>query len=85
MGVLPLQFKDGFTRDSLELDGTEKLDLRGQSEAIKPGQDLTLVIHRADGSRDELAVTCRLDTANEVQYYLNGGILNYVLQNLMAE
>jgi aconitate hydratase len=83
MGILPLQFMAGDDRKSLGIDGSETFDLVGQEEAIEPGQDLVLRINRADGSSQELVVTCRIDTANEVQYFLSGGILNYVLRNLM--
>ncbi len=84
MGVLPLQFKQGDDRKSLGLDGSETYDLIGQEEPLKPGQDITLRINRADGSSQEVVVTCRIDTANEVQYYLSGGILNYVLRSLVG-
>ena len=83
MGVLPLQFKPGDDRKSLGIDGSETFDLVGQDQAINPGQDMTLRINRADGSSQNLVVTCRIDTANEVQYFQSGGILNYVLRNLM--
>jgi aconitate hydratase len=83
MGVLPLQFKDGEDRKTLDLDGSETYDLIGQEAPLAPGQDLTLKINRADGSSQEVVVTCRIDTANEIQYYQSGGILNYVLRNLM--
>ena len=83
MGILPLQFKAGDDRKSLGIDGSETFDLVGQDGAIEPGQDIVLRINRADGSSQELVVTCRIDTANEVQYFLSGGILNYVLRNLM--
>ncbi|HKI51772.1 MAG TPA: aconitate hydratase AcnA [Geothermobacteraceae bacterium] len=84
MGVLPLQFKPGENQESLKLDGSETFDLQGQSQLIEPGQDLTLTVKRATGESFVLVVTCRIDTANEVAYYRNGGILNYVLQGLMA-
>jgi len=84
MGVLPLQFKAGETQESLKLDGSETFDLQGQDGLIEPGQDVTLTIKRASGESFALVVTCRIDTANEVAYYRNGGILNYVLQGLMA-
>jgi len=83
MGILPLQFKGGDTRSSLGLDGSETFDLHGQSEPLQPGQDIRLTIHRADGSSTDLTVASRIDTANEVQYFLSGGILNFVLRNLM--
>jgi len=84
MGVLPLQFKNGETRQSLGLNGTETFDLVGLSEGIKPGMDVTLRIHRADGSTAETALLCRIDTLDEVDYYLAGGILQFVLTNLRA-
>ena len=81
MGVLPLQFKDGTTRQSLGLAGTETIDVLGL-ERLAPRMDLTLVIHRADGRADEVPVLCRVDTADEVEYYRNGGILHYVLREM---
>ena len=83
MGILPLQFKAGDTRKTLGFDGSETIDLPEQAGAIDPGQDVRLLIHRADGSTDELIVTCRIDTADEVDYYRSGGILNYVLRGLV--
>jgi aconitate hydratase len=82
MGVLPLQFKDGQSRTSLKLDGTETFDVTGLEGGITPRMDVTVTIHRADGSAEEIQALCRIDTANEVDYYLNGGILHYVLRNL---
>ena len=81
MGVLPLQFKDGTTRQSLGLTGREVVDVLGL-EQLKPRMDLTLVIHREDGRVDEVPVLCRVDTADEVEYYRNGGILHYVLREM---
>ncbi len=83
MGVLPLQFTGGVNRKSLKLDGSEVIDLLGGGEKLRPGQTLTARIHRADGSREEVELLVRIDTANEISYYVNGGILNYVLQKLM--
>lgn len=82
MGILPLQFKAGETRQTLGLDGSETFDLVGQDAPIEPGQDVRLLIHDSNGKTRELTVTCRIDTADEVQYYLSGGILNYVLREL---
>ena len=84
MGILPLQFKDGADRKSLKLDGSETFDLTGLDGEIKPGMDLTLAIHRADGAVETVAVLCRIDTVDEVEYYRTGGILQYVL-NTLAE
>jgi aconitate hydratase len=83
MGVLPLQFKDTDDVQSLGIKGDEQFDLLGL-ERIRPQQDVTLVVHRADGSRLEVDLLCRIDTATEVDYYMNGGILPYVLRELMA-
>jgi aconitate hydratase len=83
MGILPLQFKAGDSRKTLGIDGSETFDLIGQETEIEPGQDIALRINRADGSSQEVVLTCRIDTANEVQYFQSGGILNYVLRNLM--
>jgi aconitate hydratase len=84
MGVLPCQFQDGTNAQTLKLDGTETFDLLGLSDNIKPRQDLTLVIHRANGSTENVPVTLRIDTPIEIEYYRHGGILPYVLGQLMA-
>jgi aconitate hydratase len=84
MGVLPCQFKEGTNAQTLRLDGTETFDLTGFSEGISPRQDLTLVIHRAGGERENVPVTLRLDTPVEVDYYKHGGILPYVLRELVS-
>ena len=81
MGVLPLQFLDGVTRQSLVLTGRETIDILGL-EDLRAGMDLRMVIHREDGRVDDLAVRCRVDTADEVEYYRNGGILHYVLREM---
>jgi aconitate hydratase len=83
MGVLPLQFKDGATRRTLGLKGDEIIDVAGFAAGIVPGMDLQLHIRRADGSRQAVTVTCRIDTLDEVEYYRHGGILPYVLRQLM--
>ncbi|MGE0881945.1 MAG: aconitate hydratase [Blastocatellales bacterium] len=85
MGVLPLQFKDGVNAQTLGLDGTETFDVVGLDGGIKPQQDVTLVIHRANGSKEEVPVRLRIDTAIEVDYYQHGGILPYVLRQLIAQ
>jgi aconitate hydratase len=85
MGVLPLQFKDGTNVQSLGLDGTETFDISGFEEGIRPQQDVTLVIHRAGGEDQELQVRARIDTPIEVDYYLHGGILPYVLRQLIRQ
>jgi aconitate hydratase len=83
MGVLPLQFHPGMDRKSLALDGTETFDITGLTGEIRPHMDVTLTIHRAGGKADEVKLVCRIDTLDEVEYYRNGGILQYVLRNMM--
>ncbi|MFK7840095.1 MAG: aconitate hydratase AcnA [Bdellovibrionales bacterium] len=82
MGVLPLQFKGSDNRNSLNLDGTQTFDVTGISDGLKPGQDVAMTIHYADGSTKDVMLLCRLDTMDEVDYYQNGGILHYVLRNM---
>jgi len=82
MGVLPLTFKDGVNRESLKLDGTETFDITGLGDGITPRMDLTLTVRRVDGSSEQVPVLCRIDTVDEVDYYLAGGILQFVLKNL---
>ena len=84
MGVLPLQFHEGSGVESLRLNGTEQFDVLGLSEELKAQQELTLRITRADGSSEEVPVCCRIDTDIEVEYYRHGGILSYVLRQLVA-
>jgi aconitate hydratase len=81
MGVLPLVFKDGETRHSLGITGAETIDLLG-IEALAPRMDVTMVIHRPDGTSHTTTLTCRVDPADEVEYYRNGGILHYVLRGM---
>ena len=83
MGVLPLQFKDGATRQSLGLTGEETFDIGGIAEGLAPRMDIACTIHRPDGSHEEISLLCRIDTADEVDYYRHGGILHYVLRQLM--
>ena len=85
MGVLPLQFKEGTTAQTLKLDGTETYDIVGLDANIKPQQDLTLKITRKDGSVENVAVRCRIDTPIEIDYYQHGGILPYVLRQLVVK
>jgi aconitase A len=86
MGVLPCQFKEGVNAASLELDGTEVFDLTGlESGAVKPRQDVALIIHRKNGETEEVPVTLRIDTPIELDYYQHGGILPFVLRQLIKE
>lgn len=84
MGVLPLQFVDGQTRQSLNLTGYEQLSIYGLSDDIQPHETLDVEVKRVDGSIDRFKVLCRIDTLNEVEYFKAGGILHYVLRNLIA-
>ena len=81
MGVLPLVFMNGQDRKSLNIKGDEQIDILGL-EDLKPRQTLDLVIRRADGTVDKAQVMSRIDTADEVEYYKNGGILHYVLRGM---
>jgi aconitate hydratase len=84
MGVLPCQFKEETNAATLRLDGTETFDLIGIESGIRPLQDVTLVIHRASGALEEVPVILRIDTPVEVDYYHHGGILPYVLRQILA-
>jgi aconitate hydratase len=81
MGVLPLVFKPGENRETLGLTGEETIDIQGL-EDLKPRMVLDLIIHRPDGTTTTTQVQCRVDTADEVEYYKNGGILHYVLRSM---
>ncbi|MEG3179291.1 aconitate hydratase AcnA [Sphingomonas sp. LT1P40] len=81
MGVIPLQFADGVTRQTLKLDGSETFTITGVAQ-IRPRQDVEVKLTRADGSVETFLTRCRIDTVNELEYFLNGGILQYVLRNL---
>ncbi|EHH68160.1 aconitate hydratase AcnA [Gluconobacter morbifer] len=83
MGVLPLTFEPGTTRKTLGLDGSEIIAIRGV-ETLTPRKTLIMSITRADGSRQDVPLLCRVDTEDEVQYYRNGGILPYVLRGMAA-
>lgn len=84
MGILPLEFKNGATRKTLNLNGSEVIDIVGLTDDIKPRMDLKAVIHRENGAKEEVMLLCRIDTLNEVEYYRNGGILQYVLRKMMS-
>ena len=81
MGVLPLQFLEGTTRKTLGLNGSERISIT-VNDSLKAGSLLAVTINREDGSEQKIEVLCRIDTANELEYYKNGGILQYVLRNL---
>jgi aconitate hydratase len=84
MGVLPCQFKEGTNAASLGLDGTESFDVIGLEYGVKPLKEIQLVIHRASGETEEVPVLLRIDTPIEIDYYQHGGILPYVLRQLLA-
>jgi aconitate hydratase len=84
MGVLPLCFKEGTTAATLNLNGTETFSILGLDENVKPRQDLSLEITRLNGEKQYIPVTCRIDTAIEVEYYRHGGILPFVLRQLIG-
>ncbi|MDB5679214.1 MAG: aconitate hydratase 1, partial [Sphingomonas bacterium] len=83
MGVLPLQFADGVTRQTLGLTGDETFTIRNVA-GLRPRQDVEVELTRADGSTETFVTRCRIDTVNELDYFLNGGILQYVLRKLAA-
>ncbi len=83
MGVLPLQFKDGFDRKKLNITGSELITVIDIKDGVKPREEVTCEIKYKDGTSKKIQVLCRIDTANEVEYYKNGGILQYVLRNML--
>jgi aconitate hydratase len=85
MGVLPLQFLEGTTPQSLGLDGSEIFSITGLSDSIQPGQQITLEIQGRNGQRKSLPVKLRIDTSIEIDYYKHGGILPFVLRQLLAK
>ncbi|HEY5079487.1 MAG TPA: aconitate hydratase AcnA [Opitutaceae bacterium] len=85
MGVLPLQFKEGTTAQSLGLDGSETYDVLGLGQGLKPQQDIMLHITRKNGETLDVPVRCRIDTPIEIDYYQHGGILPYVLRQILAK
>jgi aconitate hydratase A / 2-methylisocitrate dehydratase len=85
MGVLPLQFKEGVNAKTLQLDGSETYDVLGVGAGLKPQQELTLRIQRANRPQEQVPVICRIDTPIEIEYYQHGGILPYVLRQLLAQ
>jgi aconitate hydratase len=84
MGILPCQFAEGTSAQTLGLDGTETFDLLGVGDDLSPRQAARLVVHRKDGTMDEVPVTVRIDTPIEVEYYRHGGITQYVLRQLVS-
>ncbi|MBI4031307.1 MAG: aconitate hydratase, partial [Proteobacteria bacterium] len=84
MGVLPLVFKDGMMRQTLKLTGEETFDVSGLEAGIKPRMDVSVTITRKDGSKETIKALCRIDTQDEIGYFTNGGIMQYVLRSLSA-
>ncbi|MBT6118094.1 MAG: aconitate hydratase AcnA, partial [Rhodospirillaceae bacterium] len=84
MGVLPLQFPEGTNRETLSLDGSETVDIAGFAGGIEPGMTVECTIRRADGNSMSVNLICRIDTVDEVEYFRSGGILHYVLRNILA-
>jgi aconitate hydratase len=84
MGVLPLVFKDGMTRKDLKLTGEETISIIGIENGISPHMDVNLTLTRKNGSTETIKLMCRIDTLDEVEYYKNGGVLNYVLRSLAS-
>jgi aconitate hydratase len=85
MGVLPLQFPEGISAQSLELDGTETFDITGLNDESKPRSEVSLMIYRANRKTEQVKLLSRIDTGIEVDYYRHGGILPFVLRQLLAE
>src|SRR5215510_2168263 len=85
MGVLPLQFLEGTTAQSLGLDGSEKFSITGLCDSIKPGQQVTLEVESTSGEKRSVPVELRIDTPIEIDYYRHGGILPFVLRQLLSK
>jgi aconitate hydratase len=85
MGVLPLMFTGGDSRKSLNLTGAEKISITGIANGIQPGMNVGCSIEYPDGNKKEISLLCRIDTAEELEYFNNGGILQYVIRNLMQD
>jgi len=85
MGVLPLQFKEGMSAQSLGWDGSETFDIMGLTGELRPQQEITLRVHSKEGTPRDVQVLCRIDTPIEVEYYRHGGILPFVLRQLLAQ
>jgi aconitate hydratase len=84
MGILPLQFKEGMNRKKLNLIGSELITVKNIEKGIQPGEDVSIEIKYVDGMSKTIQVLCRIDTKNEVEYYKHGGILQYVLRNMLS-
>lgn len=85
MGVLPLQFKEGDSSETLKLTGEETFSIIGLEEMPKPGQEIILEVTRKDGKKEKMTLLSRLDTATDIAYYLHGGIMPYVLRQIVKQ
>ena len=83
MGILPLQFIDGQNRKKLNLDGSELISIKGIKEGLKPGDDVMVEFKYKNGDTKRIKMLCRIDTNNELEYFKHGGILQYVLRNMI--
>ena len=84
MGVLPLQFTNGDTRETLSLTGSEVIDIDGIADGVTPAKQMQATITYQDGSKKQISLLARIDTAGEAEYFRHGGILQYVLRQLAA-
>jgi len=82
MGILPLEFPPGVTRKTLGLTGEERIDVLSLN-TLQPGEDIAVIVTLADGSSQTLSCRCRIDTGNELTYFRHGGILQYVIRNML--
>ncbi len=85
MGVLPLRFPEGITRQTLKLDGSETISIEGMADGMSPAMTINMTVNYSDGRQENVPLLCRIDTEDELAYYQNGGILQYVLRNMLAE
>lgn len=85
MGILPLQFKNGMSRKTLRLTGKEIIHIQGINATMRPGMDVKVIIEKEDSKKEEVTFLSRIDTQNELEYYFHGGILQYVLRNILKE
>ena len=83
MGILPLQFINGQDRKKLNLDGSELISIKGIKEGLKPGEEVSVEFKYKNGDTKKIEMLCRIDTNNELEYYKHGGILQYVLRNMI--
>jgi aconitate hydratase len=83
MKILPLEFPEGTTRKTLNISGSEKIDIVGLTEHMKPQMMVKVIIHRDDGTQTEINLLSRIDTLIELDYYKNGGILQQVIRGML--